>query len=97
MTTLEILCESSTEVVAEAQAFFDDAGAAFHVFHGLAGFALNALNQVGDFLGGLRGFFRQLADFVGHDGETEAVFASARRFDGGVQRQQDWSVRPGRR
>jgi len=29
------------------------------------------LNQVGDFLGGLRGLFGQLADFVGYDGKPE--------------------------
>ena len=80
--------ESGAEIVAEAQAFFHDSRAALHVFDGLASLALDALNQVGDFLGGLRGFFRQLADFVGDDGEAEAVFTGARGFDGGVQSQQ---------
>ncbi len=46
------------------------------------------MNQVGDFLGGLRGLFGQLADFVGYDRKPEAMFAGARRFDGGVQREQ---------
>ena len=76
------------EIVAQAQAFFHDARAALHVFDGLARFTLNALNEVGDFLGGLRRFFRQFANFVGYHGEAQAVFAGARRFDGRVQRQQ---------
>ncbi len=46
------------------------------------------MNQVGDFLGGLRGLFGQLADFISDDGKAEAVFACARSFDGGVQREQ---------
>src|SRR5258705_363748 len=39
------LVESGTEVVAEAEALFNDAGAAIHVFDGLARFPLNAGNQ----------------------------------------------------
>ena len=31
---------------------------------------------------------RQLADFVGHHGETQAVLTGTGRFDRGVQRQQ---------
>jgi len=57
-------------------------------FDGLTGLALNALNQIGDFLGGLSGFFGELADFVGDDSETEAVLTGAGRFDGGVQSKQ---------
>ncbi len=80
--------ESGAEIVAEAEPFFHDARAAVHVFHGLASFPLNAGDQFGNFLGGLRGFFGEFADFVGNHGETEAVFASAGRFDGGVEREQ---------
>ena len=63
-------------------------GALIHVLDGFARFFLNALNQLGNFLGGLRGFFRQLADFVGHDGKAQTVFSGASRFDGGVQGEQ---------
>ena len=63
-------------------------GGAVHVLDRLAGFLLNALDQFRDFLGGLRRFFGQLAHFVGDHGEAQAVFAGARRFNGGVQGQQ---------
>ena len=59
-----------------------------HVLDGLARFFLNALNQFGNFLGGLRGLFGQLADFVGDDRKAQAVLAGAGGFDGGVQGQQ---------
>src|SRR5258708_1573956 len=80
--------EGAAKIVAEAEALFDDAGAVLHVFDGLARFTLDALNQVGDFLGGLRGLFGQLADFVGDDSKAEAVFTGARGFNGSVQRKQ---------
>jgi hypothetical protein len=51
-------------------------------------FALNTLNQFGDFLGGLGGFFGQFSDFVGNYRETETVFAGACSFDGSVEREQ---------
>ena len=72
-------------------------GAALHVLDRFARFLLNALDQFGNFLGGLRRFFRQLADFVGHHGESQAVLAGARRFDGGIQAPAGWSARPDRR
>src|SRR5207248_1558368 len=56
--------QRGTKFIAEVQPFLDDARAALHVFDGLARFALNALDEVGDFFRGLRGLFRQLADFV---------------------------------
>ena len=62
--------EREAEVFVQQQAFLDHAGALFHVIHGFAGFLLYALDQLGNFLGGLRGFFRQLAHFFGDDGET---------------------------
>jgi len=71
------LVKSGTEIVAEGQAFLDDARAALHIFDGLAGFALDALDKVGNFLGGLRGLFGQLADFVGDDGKSETVLTCA--------------------
>src|SRR5208282_2579074 len=55
---------------------------------GLARFLLNPLDELGNFLGGLRGFLRQLADFLGDDGKPEAVFAGASGFNRGVQRKQ---------
>jgi len=36
--------QRSAQIVAEAETFLDDTGAAFHVFHGLASFALDALD-----------------------------------------------------
>jgi hypothetical protein len=36
----------------------------------------------------LRGFFRELADFVGNNGKAQAVFAGAGGFNGGVERQE---------
>ena len=49
---------------------------------------LNAIDQSDDFGGRGTGAFGQLAHLVGHDGETAALFAGARSFDGCVQRQQ---------
>src|SRR5882724_6666551 len=82
------LVQRGTKIVAEAQALFDDAGAALHVFDGLACFALNALDEVGDFLGGLRGLFRELADFIGDNRKAETVLAGAGSFDGGIEGEQ---------
>jgi hypothetical protein len=70
------------------QPFLDHGGALFHVLDGFARFLLNALDQLGNFLGRLRGFLRELAHFFGHDGETQAVLAGACGLDGGVERQQ---------
>src|SRR5208337_720287 len=80
--------ESGAQVVAEAETFLDDAGAVLHIFDGLARFALDALDEVGDFLGGLGGLFGELADFVRDDSETETVLTGARGFDGGVEGEQ---------
>ncbi len=80
--------QRGAEIVAEAETLFHDSCAALHVFDSLARFALDALNEVGNFLGGLCRFFGQFADFVGDDRETEAVFAGASGLDGGVQGEQ---------
>src|SRR6266700_4611434 len=80
--------KSGTKVVAEGEAFLDDARAALHVFNGLTGFALNALNEVRDFLRGLGGLFGEFADFIGNNGKPQTVLTRAGRFDGGVQREQ---------
>ncbi len=80
--------QRGTQVIAETEPFFHDARAVLHVFNGLARFTLDALNQVGNFLGGLGGFFRQFTDFVGDNGEAQAVFAGAGCFDGRVERKQ---------
>src|SRR5438445_8402874 len=45
------LVQRGAKIVSEGQAFLDDARAALHVFDRLAGFALNALNEVRNFLG----------------------------------------------
>src|SRR6266566_5240755 len=42
---------------------------------------------LGDLRGGLRGFFRKFANFVGNHRETKTVFACAGGLDGGVQSQ----------
>ncbi len=81
------LLQRHVQVVAHGEPLVHDAGALLHVLHGLARFALNAGDEFGDFLGGLRRFFRQLADFLGHHGEAQSVFAGAGGFDGRVQRQ----------
>src|SRR6266704_2446928 len=80
--------KSGTKVVAEGEAFLDDARAALHVFNGLTGFALNALNEVRDFLRGLGGLFGEFADFIVNNGKPQTVLTRAGRFDGGVQREQ---------
>ena len=80
--------QGEAEIVAQLQALVDDRRALLHVVHGLAGFALNAADQLADFLGGGCGFFGELADLVGDYGKAEAVFTGAGGFDGGVERQQ---------
>src|SRR5207245_7845677 len=79
------LVQSGAQVIAEGVAFLNDAGAALHIFDGLSRFALDALNQVGNFLGGLGGLFGQFAHFIGDDGKAKAMLASASRFDGRVK------------
>ncbi len=80
--------QSGTEIVTESQTFLDDARAALHVFDGLASFALNALDEVGNFLGGLRGLLREFAHFIGDNGEAKTVLAGTGRFDGSVKCEQ---------
>jgi len=82
------LVQSGAEIVAKGEAFLDDARAALHVFDGLARFALNALDEVGDFLGGLRGLLSEFANFIGDDSETKTVLTGAGGFDSRVQGQQ---------
>ena len=50
--------------------------------------ALNVGDQRADLLGRTGRVLRQFAHFVGDDGETAAVFAGARGFDRGVEREQ---------
>jgi len=88
VTTLEILCRAAPRIVSEGQAFLDYARAALHVFDSLAGLALNALDEVGDFLCGLGGLLGEFADFVGNHGESKAMLTGASRFDGGVESEQ---------
>ncbi len=80
--------QRKAQVVAQFQAFVDDGRALLHVVHGLAGFALNAADQFADLLGGGGGLLGQLANLVGDDGETKAVFSGAGSFNRGVQREQ---------
>ena len=88
MTTFEILRSAPLSSLTELQAFVHDLGALVHVLDRFAGFLLDALDQLGNFFGRLRRFFRQLSDFVGNDGESQSVFSGARRFNRGIQRQQ---------
>src|SRR5207248_7869903 len=82
------LAQRGVQFLAQSEAFVDDARAAVHVLDRLAGLFLNALNQFRDFLGGLRGFLSQLAHFVGNHGESKAMLARSRSFDGRIQSQQ---------
>ncbi len=68
-----------------------------HVFDGLARFALNALNKVGNFLGGLSGFLRKLADFVGDDGKTEARVRPREPLRWRRSKREDWFAQRDRR
>src|SRR6185437_2174772 len=79
------LPQRRVEVLAKAQAFVYDAGALIHILDCLAGFFLNALDQFGDFLGGLRRFLGKFANFVGNYGKPQTVFARSRRFNGSVE------------
>ena len=80
--------ERQAKILIQNKPFLNHGRALVHVVDSFARLLLDALDQVGNFLGGLRGFFRELADFLGDDGESKAVFAGARRFDRGVERQQ---------
>src|SRR5260370_133074 len=82
------LVESRAEIVSEGQTFLNDARAAFHVLDGLTSFALYALDEGGNFLGGLRRLFGQLTDFISDDGKTKSAFTGTSRFDGRVQGEQ---------
>ena len=82
---MEILPSAVLRSLPRSKPFLHHRGALLHILDGFAGFLLNALDQFGNFLGGLRGFFGELADFFGDDREAEAVFAGASGFDGGVE------------
>src|SRR6185503_881685 len=82
------LAQRGVQILAQAKTFVDDARALIHVLDCLASLFLNALDQLGNFLGGLRRLLRQLADFIGNHGKAQAVFAGAGRFNGSVQCQQ---------
>jgi len=94
VTTLEILWKRRTKLVTEAQPFFDDASAALHVFDGLARFALNALDQVGDFPWWIAWTFRPAFEL--HRQPRRSRDRARRRERPRWRRlgQADWSVRP---
>src|SRR5258706_4024297 len=79
--------QRGTEIVSKGQPFFDDARAALHIFDRLTRLALNALDQVSNFLGGLRRLLRQFAYFIGNDAETESILSGSCSLDRRVQRQ----------
>src|SRR3954452_11748762 len=79
------LLERAAEVSAEVQALVHDVRALIHVLHRFASFFLNALDEVGNLFCRGGGFLSKLADFVGNDGESQAVFACACRFNGSVE------------
>src|SRR6202163_280846 len=54
----------------------------------VAGGGLHRRDLRGDFLGSLGGLVGERLDLGGNDGKAAAGFAGARRFDGGVQREQ---------
>ena len=50
----------------------------------LPGAVLDGFYGVADFLGGVHGFFRQLAHFIGDNGEAFARFTGSCGFNGRV-------------
>jgi len=65
----------------------DGAGDGMDGGDGLSGRSLDGGDLAGDLVGCLRGLGGELLDLGGNDRETLAGFASARRLDGGVERQ----------
>ena len=61
---------------------------AVRAFGEVADRARHAARQRLDFLGRLLRLFRELADFVGDDGEAASRFARARRLDGRIEREE---------
>jgi hypothetical protein len=56
--------------------------------HRPAGFVEDGRNGGGDFLGGQRGTFGQLAHLIGNDGKTAPLLAGPGRLDGRIEGQQ---------
>ena len=54
----------------------------------LTGFTLQTIDLLLDLLGGFCGAACKMADFIGDDGETTALFARAGSLDGRIQGQQ---------
>src|SRR5690606_24276164 len=62
--------------------------AGVHAFRCRLHIVLDGRDHAADLIGGARRAFRQFAHLVGDDGEAAALFAGARRLNGGVQREQ---------
>src|SRR5882762_5163824 len=82
------LAQRRAQVFAQSQAFVYDARTQLHVFDRFARLFLDALDEFGNFLGGLGRFLSQLADLVRYHRKSEAVFTGAGCFDGRVQSEQ---------
>ncbi len=85
-----------TEAAALDGPRIDFVHAVFDAVHRLdraAGRFLHRQNVTRDLLGRLRGLDRERFHFGGDHGEAAPGFAGARRLDGGVERQADWSAR----
>jgi len=81
------LVQRQVQVAAQFQALLDHRRALFHVFDGLARFLLNSLNQIGDFLCGLRRFLGEFSHFLGDHREAKSMFAGPGSLDRGIERQ----------
>src|SRR5882762_7166645 len=67
--------------------------AAAHLLDDFADLGMDVLNQVAGFRRRIRALLGEAAHFVGHHAEALAVFAGARRLDGGIERQEIRHVR----
>ncbi len=83
----------SKTVLKPAKGFFDFAAktvkVASDICHAFAqgpGY-VRQVNQINRLVGALHGALGQITDFLGDDGETAPVFASACRLDRGIERQ----------
>ena len=75
-------------MIRQPRAHFHFFGAFFHDDYGFVGLRLDGLDERGNILGGGAGVLGQLAHLIGDHGKSAASITGARRFNGGVERQQ---------
>ena len=73
-------------------AFADDLTRLAHFVRDHRRVGLNLMHQMADLISASPRALRQLANFVGDDGEASSRFARSRRLDGSVERKQISSV-----